>query len=77
MSQKEIGARPVSEVVYFNVTDAGRNKLPMQMFSISITPVNNQPPVAKVGPGVEVTASAATHCVDGCIGGRQVSIVFM
>ena len=56
MSEKEIGARAVSEVVYFNVTDSGGNKLPMQMFSISITPVNNQPPVTKVGPGVQVTS---------------------
>ena len=55
MSEKEIGARTISEVVYFNVTDPGGNKLPMQMFSISITPVNNQPPVATVGPGIQVS----------------------
>ena len=53
-AEQEVGAKSVSEVIYFNVTDSADNVLPLQLFAVTITPTNNQPPMVEVGPGVEV-----------------------
>ena len=51
----EIGSKAVTELLYFNVSDASRNLLPSQVMSVLIIPVDNQPPVVTVGPDLEVS----------------------
>lgn len=53
----EIGSKAVTELLYFNVSDASRNLLPSQVMSVLILPVNNQPPVVTVAHDLEVSYS--------------------
>ncbi|KAK7498552.1 hypothetical protein BaRGS_00010212, partial [Batillaria attramentaria] len=53
-ADSEIGSKAVTELLYFNVSDASRNLLPSQVLSVLITPVDNQAPIVTVGPDLQV-----------------------
>ncbi|XP_077999737.1 extracellular matrix organizing protein FRAS1-like [Glandiceps talaboti] len=53
-SENEIGSQPITDRIIFNISDTHGNILPNQVLSITVTPVNNQPPVVKVGHGIVV-----------------------
>ena len=50
----EIGKRPVTEILTFNVTDSSGNVVPNQVLTVVIQPDDNQPPLVKVLSGVQV-----------------------
>ncbi|XP_070544831.1 extracellular matrix organizing protein FRAS1-like [Ptychodera flava] len=58
-SESEIGYQPITDRITFNVTDGNGNILPNQVLSVTITPVNNQPPVVTVGHGLLVNEGGA------------------
>ncbi|XP_041363241.1 extracellular matrix organizing protein FRAS1-like isoform X2 [Gigantopelta aegis] len=53
-AEEEIGSQPITELLYFNVSDSSRNLLPNQVLSVFITPHDNQSPVVAVGPDIKV-----------------------
>ena len=54
-AKKEIGPQSRVDTVYMNVTDAGGNMLPVQLFTITTTPVNNQSPQLRLGNTILVS----------------------
>lgn len=54
VADSEIGTKAVTELLYFNVSDASRNLLPSQVMSVLIIPVDNQAPLVTVGADQQV-----------------------
>lgn len=54
MAVGEIRSQPVNEILLLNITDSNGNTLPNQVFSIEVTPVNDQRPVVTVADNFEV-----------------------
>uniref|UniRef100_A0A4W3I1G5 Fraser extracellular matrix complex subunit 1 n=1 Tax=Callorhinchus milii TaxID=7868 RepID=A0A4W3I1G5_CALMI len=50
----DTGNQPVTDIFYFNVFDADNNQLNDQMFTITITAVENQPPMVTIRDEVTV-----------------------
>ncbi|XP_076458587.1 LOW QUALITY PROTEIN: extracellular matrix organizing protein FRAS1-like [Babylonia areolata] len=64
----EIGLKPVTELLHFNVTDSSRNLLPSQVLAVLITPVDNQPPHLSVSPGPKVEEGGEVRINSSMIG---------
>ncbi|PIK53992.1 hypothetical protein BSL78_09129, partial [Apostichopus japonicus] len=58
MAVGEIRSQPVNEILLLNITDSNGNTLPNQVFSIEVTPVNDQRPVVTVADNFEVDEGA-------------------
>ncbi|XP_069123568.1 extracellular matrix organizing protein FRAS1-like [Argopecten irradians] len=53
-SDREIGSQPITEVLVFNVSDTSGNMLNNQILSVIIQPVDNQEPLVKFGPEIQI-----------------------
>jgi len=51
----ETGNQPVTDIFHFVVYDGENNRLENQMFTITITSTQRQPPVVTVRSGIKVT----------------------
>ena len=56
LADSEIGKKPVTEILTFNVTDSSRNVVPDQVLTVVIQPDDNQPPVVEVLSGIKVSS---------------------
>ena len=55
VAEGEIGSQAVTDLLLFNVSDASGNVLVKQVFPVTVTPVNDQPPSVTVdGSGITV-----------------------
>jgi hypothetical protein len=55
-AEQEIGSQSLTDILYLNVTDPAGNLLPNQVFSVVVTPLNNQPPTVTTGDTLTVSS---------------------
>ncbi|XP_038060993.1 extracellular matrix protein FRAS1-like [Patiria miniata] len=59
VAEGEIGSQAVTDLLFFNVSDASGNILVKQVFPVTVTPVNDQPPSVTVnGDGIVLIEGA-------------------
>ncbi|XP_033644314.1 extracellular matrix protein FRAS1-like [Asterias rubens] len=59
VAEGEIGSQAITDLLFFNVTDASGNMLVKQVFTVTVTPVNDQPPSVTIrGDGIKLVEGA-------------------